>query len=253
MFTDEQFELLEEEEFEITEESILIMIALLAVTKTDLEKELRNFYQKYGKDGVVTYQEARKWVDEKDRRKRMTVLFLAVGAAFDSAFTKVSSQFEKSLREVLAKERDFFNTNFDIDDILSKKWGEDNRNWYVRLEDDVNLWKIRIANDIKQSLLCGESISDVLEQLDKRFKSIDNVITSLGISEASAYNSLARKEIFNLIGVTKYRFYTRPDERRCETCGAMHEQIFPMSAYEVGVTASPLHPRCRCWEVPILE
>lgn len=66
MYTEEQFINLEQEERELTDEAIAIMLLILANIKGDLEKELQSFYQKYGKDGVVTYSEARKWVSEQD-------------------------------------------------------------------------------------------------------------------------------------------------------------------------------------------
>ena len=96
-------------------------------------------------------------------------------------------------------------------------------------------------------------VTAVLNLLDKRFDSIESIIQTLGLTESTAVGSLARRKIFAELGIAKYRFYTRPDERRCETCGSMHGLIFPISAYEVGVTASPIHPRCRCWEVPIMD
>lgn len=42
------------------------MLYLLAETRSSLEKELRNFYQKYGKEGAVTWQQARRWAGDKD-------------------------------------------------------------------------------------------------------------------------------------------------------------------------------------------
>ena len=60
-------------------------------------------------------------------------------------------------------------------------------------------------------------------------------------------------EIFKKLGINRYGFYSRVDERRCEYCGSLHGKTFPITAYEVGVTASPIHPRCRCWEVPITD
>jgi SPP1 gp7 family putative phage head morphogenesis protein len=107
--------------------------------------------------------------------------------------------------------------------------------------------------DIKQSFLKRKSIDDVLLKLDKRFTSMEYVLTTLGLSESTAVGSMARQMIFQQLGISKYQFYTKADERTCETCGSMHGLIFPISAYEVGVTASPLHPRCRCWEVPIVD
>ena len=107
--------------------------------------------------------------------------------------------------------------------------------------------------DIKQSFHKGRNVNDVIAKLNTRFKSMEYVLTTLGLSESTAVGSMARRAIFKQLGVEKYQFYTKADERTCETCGSMHGLIFPISAFEIGVTASPLHPRCRCWEVPIVD
>lgn len=253
MYTEEEFIQLEQEEIEITEEELLLILLVLASTKRNLEKELRDFYSKYGKDGVVTYAEARKWVSEKNHQRRLNLLLALVGGAFASALTHIEAHFRKFLTEVIGKESTFFGVPVDVDKLLTRKWGVDDLFWLERLEADVDLWKVYVGNDLKRAIHQGKHLDDVLKQLDKRFSSIDNAITSLGISESTAVGSLSRQTIFKELGITKYQFYTKEDERRCEQCGAMHGLIFPISAYEVGVTASPIHPRCRCWEIPIME
>lgn len=253
MYTEEQFIDLEQEERELTDESIAIMLLLLANIKGDLEKELRNFYQKYGKDGVVTYSEARKWVSEQDHQRRLNALLLFLSGAFDTALGDLKTEFEKMVKSVVDKETTFFDVEIDKDKIIETKWGTDDKNWQQRLENDVALWTIYIANDLKQSFLKRKHIDSVLSLLDKRFNSIGSIMKSLGLSESTAVGSLARQKIFRELGISKYQFYTKSDERTCDTCGSMHGLTFPMSAYEVGVTASPLHPRCRCWEIPIWD
>lgn len=253
MWTEEQFIELEQEERTITDEGILAMILLLGIVKGNLEKELRAFYQKYGKDGVVTYTEARKWVSEQDHTKRLTALTMYMSGEFEKILPKATDEFEKLLRAVIQKESGFFDIEVDEDKILEKKWGNDESTWDERLEDDILLWVLYFANDWKRAMLQRKHLDDVLKQLDKRFNSIESVLTTLGLSESTAVGSLVRQKIFRELGYTKYQFYTKADERTCETCGSMHGLIFPMSAYEVGVTASPVHPRCRCWEVPIRD
>lgn len=253
MWTEEQFTELEQEERDLTDEAILAMLLILANTKGNLEKELRSFYQQYGKDGVVTYAEARKWVSEQDHRRRLTALTLLVSGAFALAYEDLEKHFRKFLTEVVGKEATFFGVKVDVEKLLARGWGVDDLNWLHRLEQDINLWQAYINNDIKRAMLQRKNISDVLKQLDKRFDSIGSALKSLGLTESTAVGSLVRQEAFRELGISKYQFYTKPDERRCETCGSMHGLIFPMSAYEVGVTASPMHPRCRCWEVPIWD
>lgn len=226
---------------------------ILANTKGNIEKELRDFYSKYGRDGVVTYNEARKWISERDHQRRLTALLAFLTLQLDSALNSIEKEFEKMLKLVIAKETSFFDVEIDMDAVLAMVWGADDLNWLKRLENDVDLWKVYIANDWKRSMLQRKQLDEVLKLLDKRFTSIDSIIQTLGLTESTAIGSLTRRKIFAELGITKYQFYTKPDERRCETCGAMHGLVFPISAYEVGVTASPIHPRCRCWEIPIVD
>lgn len=250
IYSEEELEQLEQEEHEITEEALILMFATITSTKTELENELRSFYQKYGKDGVVTYAEARKWVSSNDKRKRLNVLLPFITERFSLALDKLSQDFYKMVTDVIYKESKSFDVEIIPDDLVLK-WGYDNLDWQSRLENDVAKWTAQIRADIKQSILQRKHLNDILEDLNHRFESIERVLESLGISETTAVGTIARHEIFKELGISKYKFYTRADERTCEICGAMHGLIFPMSAYEVGVTASPMHPRCRCWEVPL--
>lgn len=231
----------------------MAILLILANTKGNIEKELRDFYSKYGRDGVVTYNEARKWISERDHQRRLTALLAFLTLQLDSALNSIKKEFEKMLKLVIGKETGFFDVEIDMDAVLAMVWGANELNWLKRLENDVDLWKVYIANDWKRSMLQRKQLDEVLKLLDKRFTSIDSIIQTLGLTESTAIGSLARRKIFAELGITKYQFYTKPDERRCETCGAMHGLVFPISAYEVGVTASPIHPRCRCWEIPIRD
>lgn len=253
MYTDEQFEQLEQEERTLTEEAIIAMILLLQTTKTNIEKELRSFYQKYGKNGVVTWQQVRKWVGDNDHRRRLTALLVVLTDQFDKLHSKVNPKFDVFLTKVVQKEIGFFDVDIDIEDVLNTPWGVDDATWVKRLADDIELWNVYVANDLKRSFMRKDNVEDVIKKLDKRFTTMENVIQKLAMTESTAVGSLARREIFKEIGVKKYRYYAREDERTCETCGSLHGLVFPISSYEIGVNASPIHPWCRCWEVPILE
>lgn len=255
MYTEEQFEQLEQEERTITDESIALMFLILDSVKSNLESELRNFYSKYGTDGVVTYAEARKWVGDNDHRRRLTALLMYINENFVQLSSKLTPEFKRMLENVIGKEITFFDADSEniADKPLTERWGADYKNWVDRLDDDVALWCTYILVDIKQALVKRTSIDDVLAKLDKRFNTMEYVLNTLGLSESTAIGSMTRRMIFQQLGIGKYQFYTKADERTCEICGSMHGLIFPISAYEVGVTASPLHPRCRCWEVPIMD
>jgi len=256
MYTDEQFDQLEQDEYSTTEEALALSLLSLGLSHDEIEKVIRTFYQKYGKDGVVTYQNVRKWVNDKDHRKRLTVLFSTIGDTFDAAFVKLRNEFRTHLREVVSMELDFFDMldgEIDIDEILDLAWGVDDLNWEQRLLAYQDRWASVICNDLKTSFLKRKSIIEVLKDLDKRYISMEKILWRLYVTESTAIGSLARKQIFKKLNIKKYRFFAREDERTCEHCGSLHGLIFPMTAYEVGVTASPIHAHCRCWEVPIMD
>jgi SPP1 gp7 family putative phage head morphogenesis protein len=251
MYSIEELDELEQEEHTLTEEAIAIMLLRLSEVHKELEKELRNFYQKYGKDGVVTYQQARKWVDSGDHRKRILVLYAIMGNQFDKALVDIEKEFDSMVDEIIKTECGYFDK--DVKDKVAFNWGTDDLDYTKRLKDNVDLWKAQLQMDWKRSLLQRKHIDKVLEELDKRFVTINNILEKLTLTESTAVGSLTRQQIMKALGYTKYRYYSRPDERRCESCGALHNLVFPITAYEVGVTASPIHPRCRCWEVPIKD
>lgn len=253
MFTDEELERLEEEEHERTVEEFALLLLLISSLSTDLKKEITSFYQKYGKDGIVSYYESRKKISDADKRKRRTVLFLTISNLFDKYFEEFESNFQSNLELIFDKEVEFFDKKLDLDDVLVVRWGEDNLDWVERLDAYRNKWITVISNDLKQSFLKRSDLDEVLDDIDDRFKSIEKILWKNYVSESTAMNSRIRQKIFKEMGVKKYRFYAREDERTCEQCGSLHGLVFPMSAFEVGVTASPIHPHCRCWEVPIID
>lgn len=252
MWSDSEFETLEEKELNLTLEEIAIMILLIGETKTNIENELLRFYRKYGTDDVVTYSDARKHVSSKDRRRRIAVLLLFLTSEFNNLYARLEVKFAELEKKILQSESDFFSIKLP-DDFKEIRWGQDDLNWKDRLHNNVNKWKFNCESDLKQALVKAETLEDVLERLDKRFTSMEKITQRLGITESSAVTSNARKQMFKELGAKKYRYYTKADERTCEHCGSMHGLVFPISAYEVGVTAPPIHGHCRCFTIPILE
>ena len=94
IYDETQLENLENEEHELTLVAILALLAWLNSTKNNLEQELRRFYQKYGKDGIVTYSEFRKWVSANNHQRRSTWLMLFIGNLFSNLFSSMKPEFE---------------------------------------------------------------------------------------------------------------------------------------------------------------
>lgn len=73
------------------------------------------------------------------------------------------------------------------------------------------------------------------------------------MTESAAFSSAARKDCFNEFDVEMFEFVAALDHHTCDLCGEMDGKVFKMSEYQVGVTAEPLHPCCRCTTAPYFE
>lgn len=250
-YTIAELKRLEEEENELTNEAIAAMLLLLKESKGDLEKELRNFYSTYGKDGVITYQEARKWISSSNHTRRLFALNSIIADSFDESYKAFGNALRSHLEEVVLKEARFFGITLDVDDILNTPWGVDDLTWLERLIANQNKQTLVFGNDIKLSILKKDSILEVLEQAAKRGESMEFVLKRLWRTESNAISSISRKRIYEELGIREYRFI-HIDKCGCEECNDMDGRIFPLSEYVVGVTANPLHPHCRDTTVPII-
>lgn len=251
MWTTEDLEKLEQEQYEMSTEEFALLVAILSVCKRDLKNEILSFFGKYGKNGVVTYVQSRKRVGDGNNRKRVAVLYEVIDEILDTHFLELENEFRKSLIDIIRSEIDFFDIEIDIDEILNVKWGTDNLNWFTRLYNHRDKWSKIVKRDLKLAFIRGDNLEDVLKKLDETFKSAEKALRSLHITEYNAVESEARYRIFKELEYKSYQYFATLDERTCETCGGLHGQVFPMSSFEVGTTAPPIHPRCRCFIVPI--
>ncbi len=246
-----KLEELEQEQYEMSLEQFALMVALLLNCKKDIYKEVQSFYSNFGTDGRINYRTSRKHYSDLDKRKRSVVLYSTIDDILDSYFLNIEDIFRNALIDIIDSEIEFFVTEVDIDDILKFKWGDDNANWNTRLWEHRDKWSKVIKKDLKLGFLRSEDIQELLDQLDVRFKSAEKALKKLFVTEYNAIESEARKRIFKELGVSKFQYYATLDERTCDECGSMHEQVFPMSAYEIGVTVPPIHSWCRCFIVPV--
>ena len=80
----------EKEQYALTVEAFRKIAEEMSGTQADVKREIEDFIKAYGRDGVVTYTEARKWVSRDDHRRRMTVLFLTITTLYLSLFDKIN-------------------------------------------------------------------------------------------------------------------------------------------------------------------
>ena len=82
------------------------------------------------------------------------------------------------------------------------------------------------------------------ERFNVSFSRADTLVRS----EMAHIQIKAAEQSYKDAGVKEEQVWAMPDERRCEICGKLHKQKFP-----VGTAPIPAHPRCRCNVLAVIE
>lgn len=243
-------EAFEKEQYTLTVDAFRRITEEMYGANSDVKKEIEDFVRRYGRDGVVTYKEARKWVSRDDHRRRMTVLLMAITTIYMSMFGKISKITEEHLNTIAENEYSLFGVKpneGEIAKIMEKPWGIQDMSWRDHLDEYPKKWNSVHMAAVRLAFLRRDGIDKIIKEYEERAEKERRIIKSLLETESTAIGTLARGEILKEIGDVRYRIYTRVDERRCAHCASMHGMVFPFSAFKVGETAPPFHARCRCW------
>lgn len=93
----------------------------------------------------------------------------------------------------------------------------------------------------------------IAEDISDRFQVSKSQAGRLVMTESAAFANEARKDCFKDLGVEKYVIVETLDNETCSLCAQLDGKVYPMSEYQVGVTAPPFHPWCRGTTAPYYE
>lgn len=140
-----------------------------------------------------------------------------------------------------------------IDMVLKRPWAQDGKVFSDRIWQDKDRLVRELHTELVQHIIRGESPRKAIERLAKKMNVSRTRAGTLIMTEAAAVSAAARKECFNELDVGKYQIVATLDGLTCELCGSMDRKVFSLSEYEIGITANPFHPRCRCDEAPFFD
>lgn len=140
-----------------------------------------------------------------------------------------------------------------IDMVLKTPWAQDGKNFSDRIWSNKDKLVNSLHTELTQMIIRGEDPGKAIERLAKKMNVSREQAGNLIMTESAAISSAAQKECFNELGVEEFEVVETLDDRTCEICQTMDGKHFPMSDYEVGVTAPPFHPRCRGCTCPYFD
>ena len=143
-----------------------------------------------------------------------------------------------------------------IKQILTYPWT--GRNFSQNLWQNRTLLKENLKREITQMIIRGEDVRTVSKRLayimyESPTKNDFKNCMRLVHTEHSYFMGEATNKAYEELNVEKYQYSSALDSRTCETCGDWDGEIIDMKDRVVGYNASPLHPNCRCCELPYVE
>lgn len=225
-------------------------------------------YIKAGRENAID----ERWMKELENASaRFHISYLeAMKLQIQQHAEMLSAQFEKGMGEYLREEyaERFYHTAFEvskgtgvgfnlarlderrIDMLIKKPWAQDGKIFSDRIWSNKEKLVTNLHTELTQCIIRGESPRLAAERLAKKMNVSKAQAGTLIMTESAAIASASQRECFKELGMEQYEFDATLDGSTCETCQGMDTKVFPMAQFEVGVTAPPVHPRCRCCILP---
>lgn len=244
---------------------------LLTTQELDEFKWTVEEYIKYGQENAVSQAwlkqlknaSARVHVSRLDSLKlqlqqQAEVLHGAQSEALDSALTEVY-------------ERGYYHTAFELqkgigvgwslhgltDDavkkVLSRPWTLDGQTFSDRIWSNKQALVNSVNTQLTQMIMRGTAPDKAIKAISDRFKVSKSQAGRLVMTESAAFANEARKDCFKDLGVEKFVIIETLDNETCDLCAQLDGKVYPMSQYQIGVTAPPFHPWCRGTTAPYYE
>lgn len=240
-------------------------------------KELREFrwtveeYIKYGQENAVSqaWLKQLKNASARVHISRLDSLKLHLQQQAEALHGAQSEALDKALGELY--ETGYYRTAYEIQrgigvgwslhgltgdeirKVLSRPWTLDAQTFSDRIWSNKEALVNKVNTELTQMIMRGSAPDKTIQAIAKRFNVSKSQAGRLVMTESAAFANEARKDCFRDLGVERYIIVETLDNETCTLCGQLDGKVYPMSEYQVGVTAPPFHPWCRGTTAPYFE
>lgn len=186
-----------------------------------MQAQLRNELQKLGDRQMVLFS------------KRFEVQFMNI---YNSIAIKNSTLFNK-VDASAAKQ------------MISQIWCADGKSWSERIWNNTDKLQQMLNDNLIDCVVTGKPVNQLRELLIERFNVSYRAAEAVAQTELAHIQTVAAQQRYKDYGIQYVQVWADYDERRCDKCGDLHEQKYPVGA----AMPIPAHPRCRCCIVPVVD
>lgn len=137
--------------------------------------------------------------------------------------------------------------------VINKPWAADGRNFSDRIWAN----KQKLINELNatftQNIITGADPRKTIDVFSRKLDVSKQNAGRLVMTEQAAFGNAAQHDCFKALDVEQFEVVETLDFHTCSLCGSMDGKHFPMSQFEVGMTAPPFHPNCRGCTCPYFD
>lgn len=140
-----------------------------------------------------------------------------------------------------------------ISKVINKPWAVDGKNFSERIWGNRQKLVNELNTELTRNIVLGQDPQKAIDAIARKMKTSKNVVGRLVMTEEAFFSSAAQKDCFAELDVEQFEIVATLDSHTSEICREMDGKHYPMSQWEVGVTAPPFHVRCRSTTVPYFD
>ncbi len=133
--------------------------------------------------------------------------------------------------------------------MIKEIWCADGSSWTSRIWKNTDKLQQALNDGLIECVVSGTPSAvlkeRLVEEFNVSFSRADNIVRT----ELNHIQTQAARQRYADAGVKEVQVWADKDERRCDICGKLHKQKFPVG----GKMPIPAHPRCRCTIIPVIE
>ncbi len=140
-----------------------------------------------------------------------------------------------------------------ISKVINKPWAVDGKNFSERIWGNRQKLVNELNTELTRNIVLGQDPQKAIDAIARKMNTSKNVTGRLVMTEEAFFSSAAQKDCFAELDVEQFEIVATLDSHTSDICREMDGKHFPMSQWEVGVTAPPFHVWCRSTTVPFFD
>lgn len=140
-----------------------------------------------------------------------------------------------------------------ISKVINKPWAADGKNFSDRIWSNKQKLVNELNTTLTQNIILGQDPQKAIDVIARKMNTSKNNAGRLVMTEEAFFSSAGQRDCFTELDVEQFEIVATLDSHTSEICREMDGKHFPMSQWEVGVTAPPFHVWCRSTTVPYFD